>query len=242
MVARARAESSILDSVREEARRVAGSLGAGDRTKLSEYLDSVREIEQRIQHTETQPLDLELPDRPLGSPERFDEHTKLMFDLQALAFRADVTRVFSMIMSRELSSRTFAHIGVPEQHHAVSHHRNDPDLISKKAKIDLHQAQMLAYLLEKLQAAPDGDGTLLDQSLILFGGGMGDGNLHRHADLPCLMAGKLGGAFKPGRHLRYTADTPMTNLLLTVLDAAGVPIETLGDSTGRLPFEPLPVA
>ena len=128
---------------------------------------------------------------------------------------------------------------MPEQHHAVSHHRNDPDLIAKKAKIDVHQAQMLAYLLEKLQASPDGDGTLLDHSLILFGGGMGDGNLHRHADLPCLMAGKLGGAFKPGRHLRYPADTPMSNLLLTVLDAAGVPLEKLGDSTGRLPIEPV---
>ena len=178
----------------------------------------------------------ELPDRPVDVPAAFDDHAKLMLDLQVLGFRADVTRVSSMIMSRELSTRTFAHIGVPEQHHAVSHHRNDPDLITKKAKIDFHQAQMLAYLLEQMQAAPDGDGTLLDHSLILFGGGMGDGNLHRHADLPCLMAGKLGGAFKPGRHLRYPADTPMSNLLLTLLDAGGVPLEKLGDSTGRLPL------
>jgi len=227
---------SVLDAVLADATDFRRQIGTSDQRKLDEYLDSVREVEQRIQNSESQPLDIELPARPLGIPERFDEHTKLMFDLTALAFRADVTRVFSMIMSRELSTRTFAHIGVPEQHHAVSHHRNDPELIAKKAKIDFHQAEMLAYLLEKLQDAKDGDGTVLDQSMVLFGGGMGDGNLHRHADLPCLMAGKLGGAFKPGRHLRYDMDTPMSNLLLTVLDAAGLPIEKLGDSTGRLPL------
>lgn len=240
--ARLRSQGSILDSLRAEIGRVTASLGAGDKMKLGEYFESVREVELRIQNSESQPLDIELPERPLGIPERFDEHTRLMFDLQALAFRADVTRVFSMIMSRELSTKTFAHIGVPEQHHAVSHHRNDPDLISRKARIDVHQAQMMAYFLEKLQATPDGDGTLLDHSLILYGGGMGDGNLHRHSDLPCLMAGKLGGAVKPGRHVRYPVDTPMSNLLLTVLDAAGVPTEKLGDSTGRLPLEPLTIA
>jgi len=239
--ARLRTEGSILDSVRAEASRVTGTLGAGDTAKLGEYLDSIREVEQRIQHSEAQPVDIELPERPLDIPAAFDVHTRLMLDLQVLAFRADITRVFSMIMSRELSSRTFASIGVPEQHHAVSHHRNDPQLIAKKAKIDILQAQMMAYFLEKLQAAPDGDGTLLDHSLILYGGGMGDGNLHRHADLPCLMAGTLGGAFKTGRYLNYTLDTPMTNLLLTILDAAGVPLEKLGDSTGRLPLETLSV-
>jgi hypothetical protein len=139
-----------------------------------------------------------------------------------------------MIMSRELSSRTFPTIGVPEQHHAVSHHRNDPDLIAKKARIDTYQVQLLGYFLEKLQATPDGDGTLLDHSLILYGGGMGDGNLHRHSDLPCLMAGKLGGAIKPGRHVRYAVDTPMSNLLVTLLDKVGVHVDKIGDSTGRL--------
>src|SRR5262245_595644 len=239
--ARLRTEGSILDSVRAEASRVTSTLGAGDKAKLGEYLDSIREVEQRIQHSEAQPVDIELPERPLDIPAAFDVHTRLMLDLQTLAFRADITRVFSMIMSRELSSRTFASIGVPEQHHAVSHHRNDPQLIAKKAKIDVLQAQMMAYFLEKLQAAPDGDGTLLDHSLILYGGGMGDGNLHRHADLPCLMAGKLGGAFKTGRHVNYTLNTPMTNLLLTILDAAGLPLEKLGDSTGRLPLATLSV-
>jgi len=239
--ARNRSDGSILDSLRSEVARVTSSLGAGDKTKLGEYLDSVREVERRIQHAETEPAEIELPERPTDVPENFDQYTKLMLDLQVLAYRADITRVFSMIMSRELSSRTFAHIGVPEQHHAVSHHRNDPELIAKKAKIDVNQAQLCAYFLEQLKAAPDGDGTLLDHSLVLYGGGMGDGNLHRHADLPCLMAGTLGGAFKTGRHLRYPLNTPMSNLLLTLLDAAGMPIEKLGDSTGRLPLEPLSV-
>jgi hypothetical protein len=237
--ARTQAEGSILDSLRAEVTRVTNSLGAGDKAKLGEYLESVREVEQRIQHSESQPVQIELPERPTDIPERFDEHTKLMFDLQVLAFRADITRVFSMIMSRELSTRTFAHIGVPDQHHAVSHHRNDPELIAKKARIDTHQAQLFAYFLEQLKASPDGDGSLLDHSLVLYGGGMGDGNLHRHSDLPCLMAGSLGGAFKTGRHLHYPTDTPMSNLLLTVLDKVGVPTERLGDSTGPLALESL---
>jgi hypothetical protein len=157
-----------------------------------------------------------------------------MFDLQVLGFRADVTRVTSMIMSRELSPMTFGQIGVPEQHHAVSHHRNDPELIAKKARIDAYQAQLLAYFLGRLKATPDGDGTLLDHSLVLYGGGMGNGNLHRHNDLPCLLAGRLGGAFPTGRHLAYPMDTPMTNLLLTILAGAGFPQDKIGDSTGKL--------
>jgi hypothetical protein len=226
---------SILDSVTNEVNRLAGTLGTGDKTKLSEYLDSVREIEQRIQNTESRGTQsIELPDRPIDIPDTFDAHAKLMFDLQALAFRADATRVFTLIMARELSSRTYANIGVPEQHHAVSHHRNDPELIAKKAKIDVYHVQLLNYLLEKLKATPDGDGNLLDHSLILYGGGMGNGNLHRHTDLPCLLAGKLGGKLQTGRHLNYPENTPMANLLLTILDKAGVHVDKLGDSTGPL--------
>jgi hypothetical protein len=220
---------------------VANSLGRGDKGKLHEYLDSVREIEQRIQHAESQPVDIELPERPTDIPSSFDAHTKLMFDLQALAFQADITRVFSMIMSRELSTMTFASIGVPEQHHGVSHHRNDPQLIAKKARIDLYQAQLFAYFLEKLQSMKEGDGSVLDQSLLLYGGGMGDGNMHRHSDLPTLMAGSLGGTFKTGRHLQYKLDTPMANLLLTIMDSGGVRLEKLGDSNGRI-LEPLSVS
>src|SRR5206468_395510 len=158
-----------LDSVSAEIGRLTATLGAGDRSKLSEYLESVRDIEERIQNAEQQGAhSFELPDRPVDIPAAFDDHAKLMFDLQVLGFRADVTRVSSMIMSRELSSMTFGQIGVPDQHHAVSHHRNDPDLIAKKARIDMYQAQLLAYFLDKLKATPDGEGSLLDHSLVLY--------------------------------------------------------------------------
>jgi hypothetical protein len=233
--AQARDRGSILDSVIAEVNSLSKTLGHGDRTKLDEYLDSVREIESRIQKTESQTASsLQLPDRPVDVPDSFDEYTKMMLDLVALGYQADVTRVFSMIFARELSSRTFASIGVAEQHHAVSHHRNDPDLIVKKAKIDTYHVQLLAYFLTRLQSTKDGDGSLLDHSLILYGGGMGDGNLHRHFDLPCLLAGNLGGKLKTGYHLQYPDNTPMTNLLVTLLDKAGAPVEKLGDSTGPL--------
>jgi hypothetical protein len=226
---------SILDSVTDEVSFLVRTLGRGDRTKLTEYLDSVREIEQRIQNAESTGTEfVELPSRPMGIPDSFDEHTKLMLDLVALAWHADITRVFSMMFSRELSSRTFPNIGVTDGHHAVSHHRNDPDLISKKARIDTYHVQLLAYFLEKLKSTRDGDGSLLDSSLVMYGGGMGDGNLHRHSDLPCVLAGKLGGAFKTGQHLRYPLDTPMSNLLITILDKAGARLDKIGDSTGRL--------
>ena len=234
-LALAKSEGSILDSVAGEVSRLSGTLGNGDRTKLNEYLDSVREIEQRIHNTETRGAQsIELPDRPVDIPETFEEHTKLMFDLQTLAFRADATRVFTLIMARELSSRTYPNIGVPEQHHAVSHHRNDPELIAKKAKIDNYHVQLFTYFLEKLKATPDGDGNLLDHSLIVYGGGMGNGNLHRHTDLPCLLAGKLGGQFQTGRHIDYPQNTPMSNLLVTILGKAGVHMDKIGDSTGPL--------
>jgi hypothetical protein len=234
-IALAKNNGSILDSVAQETARLAGTLGPADRTKLNEYLDSVREIERRIQNVESQKSQsIDLPDRPTDIPDTFEQHTKMMFDLLLLAYRADATRIFTLIMARELSSRTYANIGVPEQHHAVSHHRNDPELIRKKAKIDEYHVQLLTYFLEKMQATADGDGSLLDHSLIVYGGGMGNGNLHRHTDLPCLLAGKLGGQFETGRHLKYPDNTPMTNLLLTILGKAGVPIEKLGDSTAPL--------
>jgi hypothetical protein len=240
--AQAKDRGSILDSVIAEVNSLSKTLGHGDRTKLDEYLDSVREIESRIQKTESQTASsMQLPDRPVDVPDSFDEYTKMMLDLVALGYQADVTRVFSMIFARELSSRTFASIGVSEQHHAVSHHRNDPDLIVKKAKIDTYHVQLLSYFLTRLQATRDGDGSLLDHSLILYGGGMGDGNLHRHFDLPCLLAGNLGGKLKTGYHLQYPDNTPMTNLLVTLLDKAGAPIDKLGDSTGPLKLEYLSI-
>ncbi len=241
-LARAQKNASILDSIADEANSLSATLGNSDRSKLSEYLDSVREVEQRIQNAEKETAeDIELPDRPIGIPASFEQHIKLMFDLQIIALQADLTRVFSMIVARELSFRTYPMIGIPGQHHLISHHRDDPDLMSQKARIDTYHVQMLAYLLEKMQATPDGDGSLLDHSLILYGSGMGNGNLHRHSDLPVLLAGKLDGKFKTGYHLDYQMNTPMANLLVTILDKAGVPIEKLGDSTGPLKLEPLTV-
>jgi hypothetical protein len=234
-LARMKRSGSILDSLILEVSSLDRTLGPGDRSKLNEYLESVRELEQRVQNVESRGIqNIELPDRPTDIPASFEEHTKLLFDLQALAFRADITRVFTLMMARELSTRPYPNIGVPEQGHAVSHHRNDPELITKKARIDTYHVQLLAYFLEKLQAEQDGEGSLLDHSMILYGGGMGDGNLHRHSDLPCLMAGKLGGKFETGRHLAYQLDTPMSNLLLTVLNAVGVRLDKIGDSTRPL--------
>lgn len=204
--ARNRRTGSILDSLIDEVTQLDQTLGAGDRRKLDEYLESVREVEQRIQNTESRGAgQIQLPERPTDIPATFEEHTKLMFDLQVLGFQADITRVFTMIMARELSPRTYPNIAVPDQHHAVSHHRDDPALIAKKAKIDAYHVQLLTYFLEKLHTTQDGDGSLLDQSLITYGGGMGDGNLHRHSDLPCLIAGKLGGQFKFKRCCRIAS-------------------------------------
>jgi hypothetical protein len=234
-LARIKKTSSILDSVREEARRLASNVGAGDKTKLDEYLDSVREIEQRIQGAEaSEHEDVALPDRPTGIPASFEEHTKLMLDLVLLGFKTDTTRIFSMILAREVSNRSYPQIGVPDQHHPVSHHRNDAVLIEKKTKIDAYHVSFLGYLAAKMQATPEGDGTLLDQSLLMYGGGMGDGNLHRHNDLPCVLLGSLGGRLKTGQHIAYPSGTPMTNLLVSLLDKIGVPVDALGDSTGHL--------
>jgi hypothetical protein len=232
---------SLLDSVIAEVSGLQKRLGAGDRTKLGEYLQSVREIEKRIQSGEANGAlsELALPNRPTDIPDDFEEHAKLMFDLQVLAYQADITRVFSMLMAREGSPRTYPQIGVSEQHHPVSHHRDDPALIAKKQKIDTYHVQLLGYFLEKMQATPDGDGSLLDHSMILYGGGLGDGNLHEHSNLPTLVAGRLGGQLTTGRHLAFPVNTPMANFFTAVLDKVGVQIEKIGDSTGRLPLEAL---
>jgi hypothetical protein len=222
--------------------RLAATLGSSDRSKLGEYFDSVRELELRIHNAEAQgEHSLELPDRPVGIPDSFDDYVNMMIDLQVLALRADITRVFTLILAREISNRAYPQIGVPDSHHGVSHHRDDPALVAKKARIDTYHVQLMARLMEKMRAVPDGDGTLLDNSLVMYGGGLGNGNLHRHQNLPCLLAGKQGGAFKTGHHVAYPDQPPMSNLLLTVLDKSGVPVEHLGDSTGPLPLEPLTI-
>jgi hypothetical protein len=157
-----------------------------------------------------------------------------MLDLLLLAYQSDSTRVASMIIAREVSNRSYPQIGVPDQHHPVSHHRNDPELIEKKSKIDAYHVSLVAYLAEKMAATPDGDGSLLDNSLLLHGGGMGDGNLHRHSDLPCALVGRLGGRIRSGQHVACEPGTPMTNMLLTLLDKIDVHVDAIGDSTGRL--------
>lgn len=240
-LAQARKTGSLIDSVLQEVSALQRRLGPGDRTKLSEYLTAVREVEKRIQSAEAKGAssELALPDRPTDIPDDFEEHAKVMFDLQVLAFQADITRVFSMLMAREGSPRTYPQIGVPEQHHPVSHHRDDPALIAKKQKIDTYHMQLFGYFLEKLQATPDGDGSLLDHSMIVYGGGLGDGNLHEHSNLPTVVAGKLGGQLKTGQHLAFPDNTPMANLFTSALDKVGVNVQKIGDSNGRLPLDTL---
>jgi hypothetical protein len=235
--ARIRKTSNILDSVLEEVAGLQKTLGSGDRAKLTEYLEAVHEIEQRIQRTEKDTASgaAALPTRPDDIPESFEEYVKLMFDLQVLAYQADITRVITLLMGRETSPRTFEQIGVPEQHHSCSHHIDNPELMARKAKIDQYHIALFGQFLEKLKATPDGDGNLLDHSMILYGGGLGNGNLHDHVNLPVLVAGRGAGTLSGGQHFNYPDNTPMANLLLTMLDKAGVPTpEKIGDSTEHL--------
>jgi hypothetical protein len=233
----ARQDKSILDFVRADAARLGTGLGAGDKRKLSEYLDAVREIEVRIQKLEKQdPSALALPalDRPAGIPPTFEEHINLMFDLMTIAFQADLTRVITLMIGREGGNRTYRSIGVPDAHHGLSHHFNDEAKIARLQKIDQHHVAQLALFLGKLQAAKDADGTLLDNSMVMYGSSLSDGNRHEHLDLPAILAGGGGGRFLGGRHIKYKKGTPMTNLFLSMLDAAGVQPEKIGDSTGKV--------
>jgi hypothetical protein len=238
-LARTRDTGTILDSVTKEVARLEKTLGTSDRSKLDEYLEAVREIEQRIQRTEQQGANagVALPERPDDIPEQFEDHVKMMFDLQVLAYQADITRVTTLLMGREASPRTFEQIGVPEQHHSCSHHINNPKTMARKAKIDQYHVQLLGYFLRRLRDTPDGDGSLLDHSLILYGGGLGNGNIHDHLNLPCLLAGGAGGTVKGGRHLAFPENTPMANLLLAMLDKLNIPTpEKIGNSTEHLPI------
>ena len=236
--ARLRKDASLLDSVTERADNLSRKLGAGDQAKLSQYLDAVRDIERRIQITEAQ-SDRELPviAAPAGIPSTLGEHAKLMFDLLALAYETDLTRVVTFMMGRELTGRTYSEIGVPDAHHPISHHQRDPEKLEKLAKINEYHTTLFAELLGRLSSTPDGDGSLLDHSLIIYGAGMADSNSHASRDLPILLAG--GGAGSGGRHIRYHEDTPLANLHLSLLDKMGIPIESLGHATGQLPVDPL---
>jgi hypothetical protein len=238
--ASAQRNRSILDSVLDDFNRLQQKLGPGDRAVVGEWVDAVREVERRISGVEKRSND-ELPTltRPAGVPERFDEHVKLMYELQWLAFRADLTRVVTFMLGRELNFRTYPEIGVTEGHHGLSHHQDRPEQIAKYAKIGTYQAELLAWFLDKLQSTPEGDGTLLDHSLFLYGAGLSNPNTHAHVDLPLLVIGGRSLGIDGNRHLVVRRQVPMTNLLLTLLDKAGVRADTLGDSTGRMPVSGL---
>jgi hypothetical protein len=228
-------QRSILDAVTSQIRRLQGGLGSGDRNRVAEYLDTVREIERRIELAEKRTSEnLDVPVTPRGIPDDFVEHTKLMFDLMTIAFQADITRISTFMMAREVSYRTFPMLGISEAFHPASHHQNDANRLAQLTKIQAFHVSLWSYLLEKLRATPDGDGTLLDHSLLLYGGAMSNSNVHNHSPLPIVVAGGAAGKLKGGRHLKYPENTPMANLLLTMLDKAGIPQESVGDSTGPL--------
>jgi Protein of unknown function (DUF1552) len=234
-LARKRESRSLLDSVTSEVASLQKQLPPADRVKLSEYLDDIREIERRIQRAEDQvPGDLKLPEAPVGIPEAFDEHFKIMFDLQVLAFKADITRVATMMYARDTSGAVYPQSGVRDGFHVASHHSNVRANMDKYALINRYHVQLLAYFLEKLRATPDGDGNLLDHSMILYGSSMSNGNQHDHDPLPILLAGAASGQLKGGRHITYAPHTPMSNLLLSILEKFEIRQPSFGDSTTLL--------
>jgi hypothetical protein len=240
-LAQIREDRSVLDSVKTAISGLQSRLGVADRMRVTEYLDSMREIERRIQVAEKQSGEstFALPDRPVGAPEAYDDHAKLMFDLAAIAFQADVTRVFTLLLGREQTNRPYPFLGVPEAHHAISHHQGDPAKLAKAAKINTYHIELLARFAAKLRDTPDGDGNLLDHSMILQGSGLSNSDQHSHIDLPLVLVGGGAGRLKGGRHLRFPKDTPMNNLHMALLEKVGVPIEKFGDSTGTVDLEPL---
>ena len=235
MAARMKRNRSILDSVTAELASLNRNLGVRDRSKVNEYLESVRDLERRIQRAEEQ-SDRELPSvsRPAGVPETYEEHAFLMFDLMALAYQTDLTRVVTFLMGREKSGRAYPEAGVPDSHHSVSHHQNRPEIMEKVAKINTFHMKLFAHFLDRMKATGDGDGTLLDNSAIVYGAGMADSDSHYHHNVPILLMGGGTGQIKGGRHVAVPKGTPLTNLHLTLLDKLGVPVEKLGDSTGKL--------
>ena len=231
-------KKSILDFVLEDAHFLSGKIGGRDRVKLDEYLTAVREIEQRIERAESETLDRsslvsgQAP--PEETPNSYEEHIRLMGDVMILAFQADVTRVCTFMLANEGSNRSYRHIGVNEGHHTLSHHQSDPVKLAKISNINEFHAKQFAYVVQKMKSIPEGDGSLLDNSMILYGAGISDGNRHNNENLPIVIAGKAGGTIRSGRHISYDFETPMSNLFLSMMDRMGVHAETFGDSTGRL--------
>jgi len=231
---RLRRDRSILDSVNARVRELQQTLGASDTRKMSDYLESLRDVERRIQKAEEQ-SGKEIPDvqRPAGVPDGFQPHVELLYDLQLLAYQSDLTRVITFMYGREQTGRPYPQIGIPEPHHPLTHHQNDAEKMRKCTVIQTYHVRLFASYLEKLRATPDGDGTLLDNLVLLYGGGISNSDRHTHGPLPTLLLGGGAGTLKGGRHMVYPQDTPLTNLQLTLLDKMGVPADRLGDSTGR---------
>jgi hypothetical protein len=241
-IAAARRKNSILDSAIQEMARLRTKLGPSDRSTVSDYLDVLREVERRIQQTEAKQAASPLPEyeRPgIGAPERFDEHTKLMFDLQCLAFQGDITRVTTFMFGAEQRARMYPEIGLNESHHSMSHHGDNPENLAKYAKLCTWHVDLFAYLIEKLRSTPDGDGSLLDHSLMMIGGGMSNGNIHSHMDVPIALVGGAGG-IKGNRHVATPMGTPLSNLLVALVNKAGVGVESFGDSTAVLDLDGVP--
>jgi hypothetical protein len=240
-----RSRASLLDSFNDEIARLKRRVGTADRVRIDQYLDSIRVVERQIQRAEAGAAENPMPDldRPVGVPAAFADHAKLMFDLQVLAFQADITRIVSFQLARELSNRTYPEIGVPDPHHPTSHHGNDPEKLAKIAKISAFHVSLFAQFLEKMQSTSDGDGSLLDHTVYLYGSGMGNPSLHDHENLPIFVAGGTACGMKGGRHIRYENPTPLANLHLTLLDRAGVHVDSFGDSNGKIDdlFEPLTI-
>lgn len=238
-----RRRASLLDSITKEIQRLKLQLGAADRNRIDSYVDSIREVERRIARAEQLAKDNPLPDldRPVGVPAEYAEHARLMFDLQLLAFQGDITRIVSFQLAREASTRTYPEVGVPDPHHPITHHGNDPEKLEKVAKVNAFHVSLFAEFLERLQNTPEGDGSLLDHSLFLYGSGMGDPDAHDHSNLPILVAGGAAGNMRGGRHIRYTEPVPLSNLHLTLLNKVGVPLEAFADSTGTIDdlFDPV---
>ena len=234
-LARMKQDRSVLDSVRDEVAHLQGSLGASDRVKLVEYLEAIRDVERRMQRAEEQG-DKELPvlDHPAGIPASYDEHVRLMCDLQVLAYQTDLTRVVTFMLGREFSGVTYPQVGVPDAHHPITHHQQEAEKIVKVTKINHYHVTQFAYLLDKLRSTPDGDGSLLDHTIMMYGTGMGDCNAHDPRNIPLVLAGGRSAQLKGGRHIAYAKETPLANLHLTLLDKLGVHLDRIGDSTERL--------
>jgi hypothetical protein len=231
---RLRQDRSILDSVTARVRQLQQKLGPADNTKVNDYLESLRDVERRIQKAEEQSATAGPDvDRPAGVPDGFEPHVQLLYDLQLLAYQSDLTRVITFMYGREQTGRPYPQIGIPEPHHSLTHHQNDPVKMEKCTAIQKYHVKLFAAYLEKLRATPDGDGSLLDHVILLYGSGISNSDRHTHGPLPTLLLGGGAGTIKGGRHLVYPDDTPLTNLQLTLLNKMGVPAETLGDSTGQ---------